>query len=867
MAEQPFDVFMCHNGEDKPAVIRIAEQLQTQGIQPWLDEWELRPGLDWQVALEAQIEQIKTAAVFVGPAGLGPWQVREMQAFLREFVERGCPVIPVLLPDAPAEPKLPTFLRGKTWVDFRRESPEPFGRLVWGITGVKPGTAVVAVEQKDVEQKAAEQKIVEPIVTTRTIVLADSFEDQYLACQASDVQALRSEGAVQHDGIFVPLLRDVFVPLTLDLSANSPGFRGLLAEGPEEMARSYSVWDFLAKAGAEKTFRQLAILAWGGYGKTTLLKHIAYRLGTKQPEKGVPQKVPFLLVLRKYRALLSQENPPSLPELISEHHVKSLAGAKDLQVPADWAVDVLTQGRALVMFDGFDEMAKAQRPAVAKWLNEQMRQYGESVFIVTARPKAYKEQDAAARLVLASSLWVKDFDSEQRRDFVTRWYDCQERYANAGRETPDVKKRAAEFSQDLLEQIEAQPELKALAKNPLLLNMIVTFHRRYQGANLPKRRVELYREICQLQLRDRPRARRLETLLTVCDAQTILQWVAFEMMVQKLERVEKTRLLELVGEALAEQEEALTAQDFLEPVVEVSELIVQQEDEYEFSHLSFQEYLAAAYVAAESAREGLLYDHLQEDWWKPTILLYSGLVNPTKLIREAMRQDLTDIAYACLQETRKRVDEGLKAQLQSVRDSAAHPLDGINIDYVIAEDSVVSAELHYGSVVQIVLDSRYADLSNYLKNRQWKEADDETYRLMITEVGKETGQIFDREDLLNFPCEPLKVIDGLWVKHSNGKFGFSVQKKIYLECGGILDGKYYADAWNKLCFVSGWDSRINYDLNAPSGHIPFSYSRRTFQLYGGRRVVQNAAEGARIEREDAERLELSLFSRIQTCTL
>ncbi|MEL7521224.1 MAG: NTPase (NACHT family), partial [Cyanobacteria bacterium J06553_1] len=248
-----------------------------------------------------------------------------------------------------------------------------------------------------------------------------------------------------------------------------------------------------------------------------------------------------------------------------------------------WARTVLTSGRALVMFDGFDEVAKAQRPAVGAWLTEQMRQYGESVFIVTSRPKAYKEQDAVNRLVLASSLWVKDFDSEQRRDFVTRWYGCQEKYANAGRETPDVKKRAAEFSQDLLEQIEAQPELKALAKNPLLLNMIVTFHRRYQGADLPKRRVELYREICQLQLRDRPRARKLETLLTECEAQTILQRVAFEMMVQKLERVERTRLLELVSEALAEQEEALTAQDFLKPVVEVSELIVQQEDEYEFA--------------------------------------------------------------------------------------------------------------------------------------------------------------------------------------------------------------------------------------------------------------------------------------------
>ena len=858
MAEQKFDVFLCHNSEDKSAVIKIAEQLRCRGLKPWLDEWELRPGLDWQDALDGQIEQIRTAAVFVGNAGFGPWQRLEVKAFLREFVERGCPVIPVLLGNAPQEPELPTFLKGKTWVDFRRQMPDPFGRLVWGITGIRPGGELGAAESA-----AGEGRLLEPIVTSRAVETAAGFEDQYLACQAADCQALRPEGSVQHVGIFVPLLRDVFVPLALDLSASSPGFRriaeglsdeGLSGENMAVMPRSYgsySIWDFLAKAKRETTFRQLAVLAWGGYGKTTLLKHIAYRMGTKQPEKGVPQRVPFLLVLRKYRELLAQENPPSLSALISEYHVPKLAGASDLVVPADWAKDVLRSGRALVMFDGFDEVAKAQRPAIARWLNEQMRQYGESVFVVTSRPKAYQEQDAANRLVLASSLWVKDFDREQRRDFVTRWYGCQERYANAGRDTPDVKKRAAEFSQDLLAQVEEQPAIRALAKNPLLLNMIVTFHRRYEGANLPKRRVELYREICQLQLRDRPRARRLETLLTQCEAQTVLQRVAFEMMVQKLERVERSTLLRYVSEALAEQEETLGAGDFLAPVVEVSELIVQQEDEYEFAHLSFQEYLAAAYVAAKPEREALLYEHLKEDWWKPTILLYAGLVNPTKLIIEAMRQELTDTAYACLQETRKRIDEELKAKLQSVRNSVTSTLDGINPDYVI---ELVDEPLFYDDVADIVLDAHYADLAHYLQNGQWKEADDETYRLMITEVGKEVGQWFDREELLSFPCEPLKAIDGLWVKHSGGKFGFSVQKEMYLECGGIPDGKYYKEAWSKLCQMNKWDDSVSYDLKSPIGHLP------QMQMWGG-------LGGLGMIGVWRKYFVGVLFSRIQTCEL
>ena len=39
----------------------------------------------------------------------------------------------------------------------------------------------------------------------------------------------------------------------------------------------------------------------------------------------------------------------------------------------------------------------------------------------------------------------------------------------------------------------------------------------------------------------------------------------------------------------------------------------------------------------------------------------------------------------------------------------------------------------------------------------------------------------------NFPCQDLGTIDKLWVEYSDGKFGFSVQKKIYQDLGGTKD--------------------------------------------------------------------------------
>ena len=137
MTEQ-FDVFLCHNSEDKSQVKQIAEQLKQYDLKPWLDIWELRPGHSWQDVLEENIEQINAAAVFVGKNGLGPWQRREINAFLRKFVNRECPVIPILLPDSPKEPKLPTFLEEIMWVDFRTSDPNPMSQLIWGITDKKP---------------------------------------------------------------------------------------------------------------------------------------------------------------------------------------------------------------------------------------------------------------------------------------------------------------------------------------------------------------------------------------------------------------------------------------------------------------------------------------------------------------------------------------------------------------------------------------------------------------------------------------------------------------------------------------------------------------------------------------------------------
>ncbi|HET6892513.1 MAG TPA: toll/interleukin-1 receptor domain-containing protein, partial [Pyrinomonadaceae bacterium] len=80
-----FDVFLCHNSEEKEEVRLLNESLKALSIKTWLDEEQLAPGKPWQDELEAQISSIRSAVICVGMAGQGPWQHVELRAFIQEF--------------------------------------------------------------------------------------------------------------------------------------------------------------------------------------------------------------------------------------------------------------------------------------------------------------------------------------------------------------------------------------------------------------------------------------------------------------------------------------------------------------------------------------------------------------------------------------------------------------------------------------------------------------------------------------------------------------------------------------------------------------------------------------------------------------
>ncbi len=145
-----FDVFLSHNGQDKPAVQRLAERLRRAGLRPWLDVWELTPGGRWQEELHQGLQRCRAFAYFLGPNGEGDWAREELDAARsRAASDREFRIFPVLLPGTPDpfdRTTMPPFLGHRTWVDLRHglEDARGLQAFINAIKGVPLGAPAEA---------------------------------------------------------------------------------------------------------------------------------------------------------------------------------------------------------------------------------------------------------------------------------------------------------------------------------------------------------------------------------------------------------------------------------------------------------------------------------------------------------------------------------------------------------------------------------------------------------------------------------------------------------------------------------------------------------------------------------------------------
>jgi uncharacterized caspase-like protein len=143
----------------------------------------------------------------------------------------------------------------------------------------------------------------------------------------------------------------------------------------------------------------------------------------------------------------------------------------------------------------------------------------------------------------------------------------------------------------------------------------------------------------------------------------------------------------------------------------------------------------------------------------------------------------------------------------------------------------------------------YTKLRDLLATGEWKEADLETYKKMLEAASRTEDGWLGPEDIDRFPCEDLRTIDQLWVKYSNGRFGFSVQKRIYESLGGTreYDDKIWQAfgdrvGWRVNSSFLGWRmnswwigeyNNLEFNTKAPQGHLPVCVGVAWGRVKGG----------------------------------
>lgn len=166
-------------------------------------------------------------------------------------------------------------------------------------------------------------------------------------------------------------------------------------------------------------------------------------------------------------------------------------------------------------------------------------------------------------------------------------------------------------------------------------------------------------------------------------------------------------------------------------------------------------------------------------------------------------------------------------------------LDGLIFDYLITTNiKQVQDKLTYSFPKGIVpleasLQINYQPLQKLLINKKFQEANIITQEYLCQLAGlKENNQRkwLYFTDIALIPSDDLFIIDLLWRIYSQGKFGFSVQRKIW-----ILNNYNWDKLWNKIGWIDQkmmrrYPQEFIWNIKAPAGHLPLFNQLRGNQV-------------------------------------
>jgi formylglycine-generating enzyme required for sulfatase activity/energy-coupling factor transporter ATP-binding protein EcfA2 len=438
--------------------------------------------------------------------------------------------------------------------------------------------------------------------------------------------------------------------------------------------------------------RRLIVLGDPGSGKTTLLRYLAllYARDLAEDTRLVPDKLgleengslPILLPLRQIGRFLAEHQPKddgTEGHAILLRFLGQVLKNERIDVPADFFDAWLNEGRATVLLDGLDEVANPDlRRRVARLVDAFTRAYDKCRYIVTSRIVGYTDSSRLSAGYATTT--VRDFSLNDVRQFLTQWHRLIAIGQMGQGETAETF--ATNQTHQLLEAIDNNDRVRELAINPLMLTVIALIHR--DRVKLPDRRAELYQEAVDVLLGKWDEARGVQEPLIlndrpfdISDRRLVLQQVALTMHAQAIKEIDAGPLRELLESQLADavadpRELQATVARFLGVIQERTGLLIARaEGTYAFSHLTFQEYLAALAIAGRDDYLDYSLRRCPDAWWRETILLEAGYLSTQS--KEKTTRLVRGIADA---KTEPEPYHNLVLAAECVRDAGANRIVG-----------------------------------------------------------------------------------------------------------------------------------------------------------------------------------------------
>ena len=391
-------------------------------------------------------------------------------------------------------------------------------------------------------------------------------------------------------------INDIYVPTVImeeDLRTDQ------IATSQHEL----DVWQLAAKIDRS------VLLGDPGGGKTTAAKVLMYYFANKGLDSDQEWPVPFLVTLREYAATYPPERSVAMH---IEHELETFYQCP----PPPGLVDLLLlTGRAVVIFDGLDELLDtSRRQDVAERVERFCSEYPLAPVLVTSRLIGYDQ----ARLDEGrfTCYYLGGFGEEQVGKYVHKWF------------AHDAE-TSANDAETFLTESASIPDIRS---NPLILALLCIL---YRGAgSLPRNRSEVYEQCTNLLFR-RWDARRkihhelraghlLEAMLRHFSDFLFLRENAQSAVTERELIREASEFLHVKGfESIDIAREA--AGEFVEFcrsriwVFSDAGTTVSGERLYSFTHRTFLEYFAAAHLAYGNDTPELLAnaiaDHVARSEW------------------------------------------------------------------------------------------------------------------------------------------------------------------------------------------------------------------------------------------------------------